>query len=76
MTDDVGAITGPVEVWLEGPAARIRYEGALETYTVTGAVLDRSLDEVLTVLTTDPGVDEFGNPRSTSLDPEALSRGD
>lgn len=67
MTDDVGAITGPVEVWLEGDSVRIRYEGALDAYTVTGDSAGRSLDDVVESLSVDPGIDGDGNPRANSL---------
>lgn len=62
MTTEVGAITGPVEVWLDEDHVRIRYEGALDTYTVTGSVATRSLDDLVTLLTRDPGPDQYGKP--------------
>lgn len=67
MTDEVGAITGPVEAWIRGDRVKIRYESARDLYTVSGRVGDRSPDEVLKLLTTDPGVDEFNNPRTVDL---------
>ena len=66
MTDEVGVISGPVEIRLDDDLVRIRYEGALEWYTA-GPAAGRSLDELVRVLTTDPGVDEYGNPREVSL---------
>lgn len=68
MTKDVGAITGPVEIALDGDEVRVRYEGAAEWYTIVGSAGDRSVDELTTVLTTDPGVDEHGNAASVSLE--------
>lgn len=67
MTDEVGAITGPVELFLDHGVARVRYEGAIEVYRVSGDAGDLSLDEVVARLTADPGTGEDGNPRSTSL---------
>lgn len=67
MTDEVGAITGPVEIWLEDTAVKIRYQGALDAYTVTGDADDRSLDDLVTALAADPGVDSDGNPKTASL---------
>lgn len=71
MTDEVGAITGTLEVWLEGEKARIRYQGALDVYTIAGLTAGRSLAEVLEVLTTDPGPDEFGNAKTVDLNDPA-----
>lgn len=68
MTNEVGNITGPVELFIEDDKAYIRYEGAEDVYTVSGKVNGRSLDEVEKVLTTDPGVDEYDNPKHTSLE--------
>lgn len=67
MTDDVGVITGPVEARIDGDLVRIRYEGASEEYTVTGTVGERTPDEVWEQLTTDPGVDEYDNPKHVDL---------
>lgn len=67
MTREVGTITGPVELFIEDEKARIRYEGALDVYTVPGEVNGRSLQEIAQVLTTDPGIDEYGNANFTSL---------
>ncbi len=67
MTDDVGVITGPVEARIDGDLVRIRYEGAAEEYTVTGAVGERTPGEVWEQLTTDPGVDEYDNPKHVDL---------
>lgn len=67
MTDDVGVITGPVEARIHGDLVRIRYEGAGEEYTVTGTVGERTPDEVWEQLTTDPGVDEYDNPKHVDL---------
>lgn len=67
MTDDVGVITGPVVARIDGDLVRIAYEGAAEEYTVTGKVGDRSPEQVWEALTTDPGVDEYDNPRHVDL---------
>lgn len=70
MTREVGTITGEVEIWVDEAAPdmlRIRYVGALDVYTVNGKLAGRSLEEAEAVLTADPGVDEFDNPRSTDL---------
>lgn len=70
MTREVGAITGPVEVWIDpahADTALIRYDGAEDVYTITGTTNGRSFDDIVTILTTDPGVDADGNPRTTDL---------
>lgn len=67
MTDDVGVITGDVEARIEGDLVRIRYAGADEEYTVSGSVGALTPDEVWERLTSDPGVDEFDNPRHVDL---------
>lgn len=67
MTEEVGAITGPVELFLEHGVARVRYQDAIDVYRVTGDAGDRTLDDIARLLTADPGVDEDGNARSSSL---------
>ena len=67
MTREVGAITGQVEAWLEGEHVRIRYLGARDVYTVTGATQGRTIDEIVGILTTDPGLDQYNNPRTVDL---------
>jgi hypothetical protein len=67
MTREVGAITGQVEAWIEGTHVRIRYLGATEDYTVAGETESRSMDEILGILTTDPGWDQYNNPRTVDL---------
>ncbi len=70
MTNEAGAITGDVEVWIN-PAhpeqLAIRYAEADDTYNVTGQVAGRSLDELVEILTTDPGLGGDGNPASSHL---------
>lgn len=66
MTKEVGAITGPVEAWIEGTIVRIRYQGADEDYTA-GDAAGLTLPQVVEALSTDPGVDDYGNPRSSRL---------
>jgi hypothetical protein len=66
MTKEVGAITGPVQAWIKHGTVLIRYVGALDTYTV-GEANDLSIDDVVAALTTDPGVDQYGNPNATVL---------
>jgi hypothetical protein len=66
MTKDVGAITGPVEAWIDDGTVLIRYVGALDVYTV-GAAGDLSIDGVVALLQTDPGIDAYGNPRAADL---------
>ncbi|GEP49178.1 hypothetical protein FVP74_11960 [Microbacterium saccharophilum] len=66
MTKEVGTITGPVEAWIEGATVRIRYAGAADTYSA-GDVSTRTLQQVVDELTTDPGIDEYGNPRYVEL---------
>lgn len=68
MTEEVGSITGPVELFLEHGVARIRYQDAIDVYRVTGDVGDRTLDDVARILTADPGNDADGNARCTRLD--------
>lgn len=67
MTQEVGAITGQVEAWLDGQDVRIRYLGALDIYTVAGTTRGRTLDQVVATLTTDPGLDEYNNPATVDL---------
>lgn len=67
MTREQGAITGDVEAWIDGDLLRIRYAGAEDVYTVDGAVAGRTLDQMVTLLTTDPGVDADGNPKTVEL---------
>ena len=67
MTREVGAITGEVEAWLEGDHARIRYFGALEDYTIIGAAQGRAIDDIVEILTTDPGLDSYNNPATVDL---------
>lgn len=67
MTREVGAITGTVEIWLDKAEVRIRYEGAIDAYTV-GAARDRTIDEILALLESDPGVDGALNPVASALD--------
>ena len=66
MTKEVGAITGPVEAWIDDGTVRVRYVGALDIYTV-GNARDHNIDEVLALLQADPGVDEYRNPRTVDL---------
>lgn len=75
MTDEVGAVTGDLEVWLDGQAVRAAYVGSSDTYTVTGSPVpqDVSVERVVEHLSADPGPDESGNARSTDL--TALSTG-
>lgn len=68
MTDEVGVITGDLEVRIEGDKAKIKYVGAAEEYTVSGDVDGRTLSEVVEVLVKDRGVDEFDNPVPGSLE--------
>lgn len=67
MTREVGAITGQVEAWLGGERVRIRYLGARDIYTVRGTTRGRTMDEVMSALTIDPGLDEFSNPATVDL---------
>ncbi len=70
MTREVGAITGDVEAWINPQhpdQLAIRYAEADDTYTVDGAVQGRSLDELIILLTTDPGLDPDDNPATTHL---------
>lgn len=67
MTKEVGTISGPVELFIKNDAVRIRYEGALDIYTVSGTRNGRSLQEIAKILTIDPGIDEYGNPKYTHL---------
>lgn len=67
MTDEVGAITGPVELWIDGETIVVRYAGALDRYTVGTDAHERDIDDIVRELTTDPGVDDDGNPRAVSL---------
>lgn len=67
MTQEVGAITGPVEAWIEGDRVHVRYAGAAETYRVEGSVGERSPDQVWDLLTTDPGLDADDNPLTVDL---------
>lgn len=69
MTDEVGAVTGDLEVWLEDKTVRTTYAGSTDTYTVTGSPLteEASLEQVVGHLQTDPGADEAGNARSTDV---------
>jgi len=69
MTREVGAITGPVEVWVDAGTVLIRYVGALDTYTL-GDARDLSIDEVVAILGTDQGIDQYGNPRTGGLSAE------
>ena len=71
LTEEVGAITGPVEVWVDGATVFIRYEGALDRYTVGTGAHERNIAQVVRELSQDPGVDDDGNPR-----PVRLSGGD
>lgn len=67
MTDEVGAITGPVEAWVEADRIKVRYEGALDEYTVTGSLGEQTPEEAFEILATDPGPDEYGNARTVDL---------
>lgn len=66
MTKEVGAITGAVEAWIEDDQVRIRYEGALDTYTV-GEAAGRDLDQIVRLLSVDPGSDSAGNPGAATI---------
>jgi hypothetical protein len=67
MTQEVGAITGDVEVWLGGEHAQIRYRGADDTYTVRGTTGGMTIDQIVQLLSSDPGVDQYNNPKTTDL---------
>lgn len=70
MTREAGAITGDVEVWIkpENPAqAGIRYIDADDMYTVRGNVEGRTIDQIVSRLTADPGADDDGNPIAVEL---------
>lgn len=66
MTREVGAISGPVEAWVDEGVVRIRYVGAIDTYIV-GEANNRRIDDIVAILTVDPGVDQYGNARATGL---------
>jgi hypothetical protein len=69
MTDEAGAITGQVEVWLEGTTARATYVGSKDVYTVTGSPVpdDTTLEQVLARLHAAPPADEYGNAVATDV---------
>lgn len=70
MTREVGTIRGELEAWIDPAkpdAVRIRYVGAEDVYTVKGKPGDRTLEQVVEHLTTDPGLDEDENPAHTDL---------
>ena len=73
MTEQEGAVTGAVEVTTtdgpDGVEVTARYEGGLDVWTVTGSPLPcgTAHEQVITALTTDPGVDEYGNAAVVSL---------
>jgi hypothetical protein len=66
MTKEVGAITGPVEAWIDDGTVLIRYVGALDSYTV-GAASGRSISDLVAILASDPGIDQWGNPIAAAL---------
>ncbi len=67
MTNEVGAITGQVEVWTHGGDAKIRYAGADEVYTVAGDLQSRSTAEVAEALQYNPGLGSDGNAEAVDL---------
>lgn len=69
MTDEVGAITGDLEIWSEGETVHTAYVGSPDVYTVTGSPVPQgiSIETVVAHLSADPGPDEFGNARFTDL---------
>lgn len=67
MTEEVGAITGTLEVAVIDGAARIRYVGAEDLYTVLGTPPTADAQTVADRLSEDPGIDKDGNPAATSL---------
>jgi hypothetical protein len=73
MTDEVGAITGALTLSLEpvpgAQSVRVAYEGASDLYTVEGSPVSASLsaEDLVAHLSSDPGLDEFDNPMSSTL---------
>lgn len=67
MTDEVGAITGDLEVAVNEGKAKIRYVGAEDIYTVTGEPGEAAAEEVAQRLAADPGLGDDGNPKTTDL---------
>lgn len=71
LTRQVGAITGQVEVTLgrvgSRTVAQVRYASADEWYTVAGPAGALTIAEVVQRLTSDPGVDDDGNPAPSRL---------
>lgn len=69
MTREVGAITGALELTTqEQGMVGVRYVGATDTYTVTGnPPPNTTLETIATILSTDPGTDQWDNPLPATL---------
>ncbi len=73
MTDEVGAVTGPLSAWVERrgdvSVVLVSYRGSVDRYTVAGGPVagEVSLERVREVLTREPGLDEAGNARAVDL---------
>ena len=68
LTRQAGAITGPVELDVpDSGKVRVRYAEAGEWYTVSGRRGRLSPAQVVALLSSDPGLDDDGNPAPSRL---------
>lgn len=76
-TRGAGAITGRIVVRTSPRAGRARvsagYEGATDRYQVLGSAAGLDHEQIVEILSTDPGPDEYGNPAPARL-PSKTSR--